>query len=308
MHHPADDLRPSADLLHLRDGRLLEWTSVGPPDGTVLLCHHGTPSGATPLRAMSRATTARGVRLVTAARPGYGRSDRQPGRDVAAVAADAAELLDSLAVDSAYVLGWSGGGPHALACAALLPTRVRGVATIAGVAPFGEPDLDFLAGMGEDNVDEFGAALQGEDALRRLLDSLRPGLVQATGDTIRQELLGLLPAVDLEALTGEFADDLAAGMADALRSGVDGWLDDDLAFTRPWGFPFGALEGMRVDLWQGDQDLMVPFAHGQWLGSRVPGARSHLLAGEGHLSVTVGLVGSILDALLEGPPGGDAGR
>lgn len=294
----ATDPVVTRDVLDLPDGRLLDWTSCGPADGVPLLNHHGSPSGALPVRAWARAAADRGLRLVTPARPGYSRSDRLPRRSVADVAADSAALLDALGADTAYVAGWSGGGPHALACGALLPDRVRAVAVVSGVAPYGAAGLDFLAGMGQDNVAEFGAALEGEGMLRGYLDAERPGLITGDVQGLTDGLRGLLSDVDLGSLTGEFAEDLALDIADALAHGVDGWLDDDLAFTRPWGFDLADLARVQVSVWQGEQDLMVPFAHGAWLAIHVPGVRAHLLADEGHLSIGLGSVDAILDELV----------
>ena len=160
------------EVLDLPDGRILEWTSSGPTDGPVLIHHHGSPGGALPSRIWTRTAAVRGFRLIIPARPGYGLSDRRVGRSIADVAADTGALLDALGAEAAYVTGTSGGGPHALACGALLGDRVLGVATMGSVAPFGVPELDWTAGMGDDNIEEFGAAVQGEAALRALLDSM----------------------------------------------------------------------------------------------------------------------------------------
>jgi pimeloyl-ACP methyl ester carboxylesterase len=106
-----------------------------------------------------------GLRTVLHARPGYAGSTPLPGRSVADVAADVAVVVDALGADEFVTVGWSGGGPHALATAALLPDRCLGAATIAGVAPYAAAGLDWLAGMGVENIEEFGAAVAGEPAL-----------------------------------------------------------------------------------------------------------------------------------------------
>ncbi len=209
---------------------------------------------------------------------------------------DVAAVLDQVGADTCLVAGWSGGGPHALAAGVLLPDRVRGVLCIAGAAPYDAEGLDFLAGMGEDNVEEFGAALKGEAPLRAWLENARPELVDVTAEDVVASLDTLLPPVDEAALTGEFADYLAAEFRQAVSVGVDGWLDDDLAFTRPWGFDLGALT-VPTYVWQGSDDLMVPFAHGQWLADRIPGVTAHLEPGEGHLSIAVGALDRMLDEL-----------
>jgi pimeloyl-ACP methyl ester carboxylesterase len=280
----------------LTDGRDLEVEVTGPEGGPVLVFHHGTPGGSEQMRAMARAAEARGLRLVTWSRPGYGASTRQAGRSVADVVADTAAVLDHLGAESCLVAGWSGGGPHALACGALLPDRVRGVLCIAGVAPYAAEGLDFLAGMGEDNIEEFSAALEGEHTLRPWLDAQRPEMLELTADAVADSLGNLVPPVDVAVLTGEFAEDLASEFRQALSVGVDGWLDDDLAFTRPWGFELADI-AVPTYLWQGSDDLMVPFAHGRWLAGRIPGVTAHLEQGEGHLSIGIGALDRMLDEL-----------
>ena len=168
---------------------------------------------------------------------------------------------------------------------------------ISGVAPYGAAGLDWTAGMGEDNVAEFGAALEGEGRLRPYLLDQREQLKDVTPDGIVASLGTLLPEVDRAVLTGEFAEDVAASFHVGLRLGVDGWLDDDLAFAKPWGFDLAEVS-VPTALWQGSQDLMVPFAHGQWLSSRVPGVAAHLELGEGHLSVGLGALEPMLDELV----------
>ncbi len=152
--------------------------------------------------------------------------------------------------------------------------------------------------MGEVNIDEFTAAVAGEATLRPFLEEMAPALRAADPAAIVDELVSILPPVDLELLTEEYGASVAESFREALRAGVDGWLDDDLMFTRPWGFDLGGI-APPVSLWQGADDLMVPFAHGAWLAAHLPGARAHLLDGEGHLSIGVGQIGPILDDLLD---------
>lgn len=284
-------------VITLPDGRSLDIEVTGPDGGDVLLFHHGTPGAVTQLRWIQRAAHARGLRLVSCSRPGYGSSSRLAGRRIADVAPDVAFVLDHLRVDRCLVAGWSGGGPHALATGALLADRVAGVLSIAGIVPDGLADLELTAGMGAGNVEEFGLARQGESALRPLLESHAPELAQADAEGLVEGLGTLLPAVDRAVLTAEVGEDMAASFAEGLRTGVDGWLDDDLAFVQPWGFELSQL-AVPVFVWQGSEDLMVPFAHGQWLASRIPGATSHLEQGEGHLSIGVGAMDGMLDELV----------
>jgi len=285
------------EQVQLPDGRRIDMRVSGPADGLPLVFHHGTPGAATPIHALERAVHARGLRLVTTSRPGYGRSTRQAGRSVVDVVADTDGVLAALGADRCLTMGWSGGGPHSLACGARLGAAAA-VLVVAGVAPYDADGLDWMAGMGEDNVVEFSAAAQGEDQLRPLLLRLGELLRNVRAADIVGSLQSLLPDVDREALTGEFGEDTAAGFREALRISIDGWLDDDLAFTKPWGFSLTEITVPTV-IWQGSADLMVPFAHGQWLGSRLPAASVHLEEGEGHLSVGLGKLDAMLDELVK---------
>ena len=271
----------------LPDGRDLEVEVTGPDAGPVMAFIHGTPGASFQLSRIADCAHARGHRLVTWSRAGYGASTRRPGRDVVSETADAASVLDHLDVESCVVAGWSGGGPHALACAALLPDRFRAVTTIAGVAPYDAEGLDFLEGMGEDNLEEFGLALEGEEALRAWLDEARPGYVGITAGEVAAALETLISAGDRASLTGDFAEFLAAEFRQAVAVGVDGWLDDDLAFTRPWGFDLDVIS-VPTHVWQGSEDLMVPYSHGQWLREHIPGVTTHLEQGSGHLDILLG--------------------
>jgi pimeloyl-ACP methyl ester carboxylesterase len=236
--------------------------------------------------------------MITYSRPGYGGSTRAPGRSVVDCAADTAAILDHLGAGRALTLGWSGGGPHTLAVAGFFPERVSACATIAGAAPCGVPDLDFLAGMGKENIEEFGAAMEGAEALTDVLERDAKELADVGPDELADALGDLIPEVDRASLTGEFAAFLAEAVHEALRPGIGGWFDDDLAFVRPWGFDLSEIR-VPVFVWQGAQDRMVPFSHGQWLADHVPGATPRLFDDEGHLSIAVGRFGEILDDLLE---------
>jgi pimeloyl-ACP methyl ester carboxylesterase len=284
-------------IITLTDGRLLDVREAGGA-GQVLLFHHGTPGSVTRIPQIVEAAGRAGLRLVTYSRAGYGASSRLPGRSVADVVTDMEQVLDHVGADRCVTAGWSGGGPHALATAALLPERTVGALVIAGVAPYDAIGLDFMAGMGEQNVEEFGGALEGEDGLRRFLEAELPGMQQADGPGLIEAMSSLLPDVDRALLTEEFGEALSANIREGLRTGVDGWLDDDLAFTRPWGFDLGAIT-VPTALWQGTDDLMVPFAHGLWLADHVAGVDAHLLNGEGHLSVAVGALDQMFADLAE---------
>lgn len=289
--------------LGMTDGRIVEIVADGPEDGLPLVLHEGTPVGLDLYPPMVESAAVRGLRTVLIARPGYEGSSPRPGRRVADATEDVAEVLNALGGDTFLTMGWSGGGPHALACAALLPGRCLAAASIAGVAPYRVDDLDFLAGMGPENVEEFGAALKGEAALTEFLLREAGQLHTVTGQQVADALGGLISGADRAALTGEYADHMAAGLRAAISHGIAGWRDDDIAFTMDWGFDLGwgtePDQTAPVAIWQGDQDMMVPWAHGQWLASHITGARAHLLRGEGHLTLTVTSRDRILDDMLD---------
>jgi pimeloyl-ACP methyl ester carboxylesterase len=291
---PLDD----GHVLMTVSGRRLDVLTDGPAGAPALVFHSGTPSAALPFRPLTEAATAHGLRLVTWSRPGYGGSDAAPGRSVADVASDTAAVLDALAIDEFVSLGWSGGGPHALACAALLPERCRAASTIAGVAPYVADGLDWMAGMGEENVEEFSLAVLGEESLTPYLDEQALALGRVTGADVAESLGGLCSPVDRASLTGEFAEYLAAVFRRAVSRGVAGWREDDLAFTHDWGFSVSDID-RPVAVWQGDQDLMVPPAHGRWLADQLPNVRAHLHPGEGHLSLAVGALDRVVAGLVD---------
>lgn len=285
-------------LVAMADGRDIEFLVTGPEDGLPLVVHEGTPIGLVISTGLADAAAERGLRVVQAARPGYEGSTPRPGRRVSDVAQDTVAVLAALGADTFVSIGFSGGGPHSLACAALLPGRCLAAASVAGIAPYGAEGLDFMGGMGPENVEEFTLAVRGADALTPFLEKEATVLGQVTGEQIVGALSGLISQADEAVITGEFADGLAAGLRGAVSTGIEGWRDDDLAFTVDWGFGPAALAG-RATIWQGDQDYMVPFAHGQWLAARIPGARVHLEPGAGHLTMTVTAIDRILDDLLD---------
>lgn len=266
------------------DGRDLEVMRDGSADGRTLVFHVGTPNAPDEFPLLTDALDDRGWQLVAYARPGYSASSRREGRSVADAAADVAIILDELGLDRFVTLGWSGGGPHALACAALMPERCDAAASLAGVAPYDAEGLDFLAGMGPENVEEFGAAARSRTELRTFLERFADELSTVTAEEVAASLGGLVDEVDRRALTGELAETQARMLRSALSTGIAGWFDDDLAFVKPWGFELAQIV-VPVSIWQGAHDRMVPFAHGEWLAAHIPGARVHLYDDEGHISL-----------------------
>jgi pimeloyl-ACP methyl ester carboxylesterase len=285
--------------IELPDGRSLDLWQAGPPDGEPIVFHHGTPGAGLPFDHHVREMAARGLRYIGWTRPGYGSSTRRRGRTVASDADDAVSVLDHLGIARAWVLGWSGGGPHALGLAAQAPDRVRGVALIGSDAPYGVEGMDWLAGMGAENVEAFDVAIQGEDALLPLVAREWETSQDMRPEDVAAWLGDLIDDVDRGSLTGGLAEYLAASSHEALREGYLGWLDDDLVFAQPWGFDLDSIR-CPVHVWQGEHDRMVPYGHGVWLTDHIPTACPHLLASHGHLSLVVDSFGQILDELVAG--------
>lgn len=274
---------PAAHHLSRADGRRLDYLLAGEGDA-LLVYHHGTPAAGPIGQGIVDAARANGFVVAELVRPGYGESTRQPGRTVADVVPLVEALADHLGYERFVTMGWSGGGPHAIATAALLPDRCAAAMCLASVGPYGEPDLAFLAGMGEDNIAEFGATLAGPEQLQAFLEGAAAELRDVTADEVVSAMLSLLPPVDQEYLTGEEAEEMAAELRWSLAHGIWGWFDDDVAFTLPWGFDLGTVP-RPVQVWQGTDDLMVPYAHGEWLVSHLPTAQPHLVSGHGHISL-----------------------
>jgi pimeloyl-ACP methyl ester carboxylesterase len=285
-------------LLTAAVGRNLDIFVTGPEGAPLIVNIPGTPAGHDLPASLETAGALAGIRIVSLARPGYAGSTRMPGRTVADVVPDVLAVVDALGEERFAVMGSSGGGPHALACGALAADRCAAVAVVSGVGPWATEGLDFLAGMGEGNEVEFGAALQGEEPLRELLLPWREEMVSAGPEGTFASMQSVLSPPDQEVFTGAAAEHLHESISLALREGIDGWIDDDLAFTLPWGF---ALADVRVPvfLWQGEQDLMVPPAHGRWLAAALPTCRARLLPDEGHLTLILNRPGEILADLLD---------
>ena len=284
--------------LSLSDGRSLDVFLDGPETGTPLVYHMGTPSAGGPTFApLVDALAERGLRFVSWSRPGYGSSTRQAGRSVADVVDDTLAVLDAIGAERCHVIGWSGGGPHALACAALMPERVINVATIGSVAPYPAEGLDWTAGMGAENIEEFGAALAGAEQLITFKERVAPLFRDVIAEDVADSFGDLIDDVDRGSLTGAFSVWMADVTHEALRTGYWGWFDDDMAFMRPWGF---LLDEIRVPVfvWQGGHDRMVPFAHGEWLAAHIPTALPRLFPEHGHLTLAVDSIPRIVDELV----------
>jgi len=282
--------------IKLGDGGVIECLCAGPSGAMPLIFHVGTPMAAAPFASLVEAAARRGLSTVIYSRPGYGRSSRQRGHKIADVGGDVTAILGELRREDFVTLGWSGGGPRAIACAALLPTRCRAAICVAGVAPYRVSDLDWLAGMTAGNVAEYTAALRGEAAL----DVYLAGQSSRAAATETDDILKLL---DREGITSSmplarpFAEFVATGFRRSQSQGHVGWLDDDLAEIGDWGVDLTRIE-VPVAIWHGRRDTYVPFAHGAWLGRHVPNAQTHFFDEYGHFSLFAMQLEPMLDEVV----------
>lgn len=256
----------------------------GPPDGLPVFTLHGTPGSRVVYPAFVADARARGIRLLSYDRPGYGRSTPVQNRRVGDSAEDVRAIADALGIDRFAVWGFSGGGAPALACAAKLPTRVVAAAVVAGVAPYPAEGWDWLAGTGEANVTDFQLMLNDRRAWEQKSRNDRDQMMAWTRETLRTEFLSLCSEVDRAALTDEVADYLLTAMKEGLQGGAEGMREDSLSTIRPWGFDLSTVR-VPVQIWHGGQDLFVPSSHGRWVAQHLPRAETHFLPTEGHLSI-----------------------
>ena len=229
---------PTTQLFTARDGRTLDVLVGGDASSkTALVCHHGTPSDATIWNDWHADAMENQLRLISVSRPGYAFSERKPGRSVSCAAADVEDVLDALGVEKFLVIGWSGGGPHALACAALLPERCIAASVLAGVGPHGEPDLDSLSDMGPENIEHKKIAIQGEEPLREWAKVNAAAWFTIADEDLAAALGGLVPEIDVYALNEQGQAKIwASSIRRCLQNGIDGYIDDSLVFCKYWGF------------------------------------------------------------------------
>jgi pimeloyl-ACP methyl ester carboxylesterase len=283
------------ELIELSDGRTLEVATVGSPSGATVYFHHGTPGTTRTVKSLEGLLDYGDFYLVTASRPGYGQSSRRADRTIASVIDDVSSALAHVGRDEYTALGWSGGGPHALANAAL-DERCRAAVTLASVAP-ADVDFDWTEGMGPENVEEFTLAKEGGPAYEELMAATGEFLGAATKDNIIDLMGGLLSQPDRDAMVDDDARELfVEGLRYGFVNGWRGYFDDNVAIMSPWGFDVSHIT-VPVHLFYGDDDLMVPATHGKWLSTHVPHAKTIHHPKDGHLSIFTSHLDEVADAL-----------
>jgi pimeloyl-ACP methyl ester carboxylesterase len=274
-------------LVSTPDGRTLAVEDFGDRDGLPVMVHVGTP-GCRRLYGRTVAdATSRGLRLISYDRPGYGDSTPQPGRSTAACAGDARLICEALGIDRLAMWGLSGGGPHVLACAALLPDLVAAAAALCSLAPYDAPGLDWLEGFSQDAVDEVQLMQTDETACRELFRVGREEMLAATTAELAREMQVGAPHADLEFLLDE-----AAAMQQAIEPGFEGGWDDCVAQITPWGFEVSDI-AVPVLVLHGGRDKAVPISHGRWLARHIPGAQAWFFDDEGHGTLRENHIGAV---------------
>jgi pimeloyl-ACP methyl ester carboxylesterase len=266
------DIRlPGGRILHAYDTGAAGIPGASGGAGAVFWLH-GTPNIGSPPEPLFAAAEASGLRWVSYDRPGYGGSGPDEGRSVGSAAADVAAVADALGIGRFAVLGHSGGGPHALGCAALLPERVIAAVSVSAPAPFDAEGLDWFGGWSPGIAAENRAAAGGRAALEAHWAGAEP-----------EEMTAFFTEADIAALGGSWSW-LAGVAGQAMQQGGDGLAEDTLAGVRPWGFGPGAIR-VPVLIMHGAKDKMVPCAHAEWLAARCPAAELRVVPDAGHITV-----------------------
>jgi len=268
-------------VVETTDGRKLAVESLGDPEGKAVFLLHGTPGDRNGPRPRGVVLYRLGIRLISYDRPGYLDSERKEDRTVADAAADVETIADYLEIDRFSVVGRSGGAPHALACAALLKERVICAAALGSLAPYDAEGLNWKLGMADSNVRAYREA---EDDLGALIATLneQAGRVRSNSEGLIKLLWPELDGQDKEVIGDiSFRQIIARIHAEALRDSADGWIDDVIALSRPWGFDLSEIT-VPVKLWAGSEDVFSPASHTRWLEKRIANAELEVEKGKAH--------------------------
>lgn len=296
------DLAATLDHVRTADGRRLRVECSGDPGGRPVFLLHGTPGSRVGPRPRPMYLYQRGVLLISYDRPGYGGSDRLPGRRVVDVTQDVTAVADALGLDRFAVVGRSGGAPHALACAARLPYRVTRAAALVTLAPRDAEGLDWFAGMAPSNIDEFSTAVADpEEFTARLIP--RSASIRSDPARLLEQLRTEMTEDDRKIVSdGGVRSMLLRNYMEALRSSPYGWIDDSFALTSPWGFDPACIQ-VPVLLWHGARDAFSPVAHSSWLAERIPHATSVIEPASAHFGALRALPDVLRWSLLDASPG-----
>jgi pimeloyl-ACP methyl ester carboxylesterase len=279
------------------DGRRLRVEVTG-DCRRVVVVQVGSPNAGLLYERWVQDAVARGLTLITYDRPGYGGSSPQPGRTVADCSADVRTISEALGFERCAVWGLSGGGPHALACGALLHDLVAAVATIGSLAPFDAPEFDYFAGMSDESREDVELFLSDRAEWERKGEGQRDDLLAMSADDLGEQWSANASPADGLVLHGEFGIWMHRSVQGALAPGVDGWMADNVASLSPWGFDPASIS-IPLKVWHSRDDRFVPFGHGRWLAEAIPGAQSALRDNDGHLAVVAERIGEVHEWLAQ---------
>lgn len=284
-----------ARFVETADGRRLR-VEVAGDCRRVIVVLVGTPNAGVLYQGWVEDAAARGLTLIAYDRPGYGDSTAQAGRSVSGCAADMRAISDAVGFGRCAVWGFSGGGPHALACGALLDDLVAAVATIGSPAPFDAPDLDFFAGMPDGSREDHELFLSDRAEWDRQNERQRDQLLALSVHELRESWAVRASQADAEVLRGDIGGWLHEAVRAALEPGVGGWADDDIALHLPWGFDPASIS-LPVKVWHSRDDRFVPIDHARWLRGQIPGAQAELGDDDGHFTVVARRIADVHDWL-----------
>jgi pimeloyl-ACP methyl ester carboxylesterase len=278
------------------DGRTVAWSEFGPEGGLPLLRVPGTPGCRYSMRADRSPWIERGLRVITTERPGFGASSPLPGRRFREPADDMAAILDHLGLDAVHVIGGSGSAPHQLALATHHPDRIRAMTVLVGAAPLEEDEIDDMIGL---NTKAHRLVQHGDlDGLRKLLEPVRTATLEDPIASFRA-VMDRAPAADRAVMSDpQWQAGFAIALVEALRPGLDGWVDEAVALASPWDDIDLHSVRTSVTWWHAPKDANAPLSAAARVIEQMPDARLVLFGeDEGHLAA-YHREGEILDELL----------
>jgi len=286
-------IAPTAQArITLSDGRRLGYAEYGDPSGRPVIYCHGFPGSRLEPRIAAGVAEELGVRLIAPDRPGYGLSDFQRGREILHWPADVHELADILGLGRFAVVGTSGGGPYALACAHSLAGRITAAGVVCSLGPLCEPEL--LCDMAPRA--RLGMALARKAP--RMLELVLRLQMAAGPQRFAGALTPALPKPDADAMAEDrLRQAFAEAVHESMRNGTRGIALDLRLYSLPWGFDLEKTKA-QVILWQGEADTIVPASHGRYLARRLPNCEAHFVPGEGHFSLPINYARQVLSALI----------
>jgi pimeloyl-ACP methyl ester carboxylesterase len=283
--------------VRLPGGRLLGYDEYGSPGGAPVFYFHGSPSTRLEWHLFGGEVLANklNIRVIVPDRPGLGHSEFQPGRRIGDWPADVTALAEDLKLAHFAVLGYSGGGPYAAACALRIPEQLTRVGIVSGTAPFDEPGL--TAGINSANL-RFMQLARTKPWLSRLTLRLMGLVVRFAPRRFIEGALATLPVPDQVVLARpDFRQGFIAMIREALLAGPRGAQWDTALMVSPWDFRPQDIRS-AVYLWHGEKDGNAPLAMGRFMADAIPNSQVHFYPDEGHLSLISKHIEEILNVLI----------